>query len=319
MHPELAVGLTGDECGGQDQGVGEGSDHGGAGLRLDPRTASGRRVRCLPNVPLSDDAACGPKNCELFLNELAERYETPDFIGVDPISIPHRYTNAADVEIAAFFAAIFAWGQRPTILAKSSEFLAHMGASPHEFIVEHGPDDRRAFDGFVHRTFQPTDAHYLLDRLQRHYREHESLESLFTAGRPLGAETVRPALERFHESVFDLADAPARTRKHVATPARASGCKRLNMFLRWMVRPAAKGVDFGLWRDIHPRQLIVPIDLHVRRVATEWGLLSRKQNDWQAAEELTAALRAFDAADPVRYDFALFGWGVDRAARDSRP
>ncbi len=246
------------------------------------------------------------------MRALAERYETPDFIDVDPISIPHRYTDAADVEIAAFFAATFAWGQRPTILAKSSEFLARMGESPYEFIVEHSPADRRAFDDFVHRTFQPVDAHYLLERLQRHYCEHASLETLFTGGRVLEAETVRPALERFHESVFDLPHALNRTRKHVATPARASSCKRLNMLLRWMVRPSTKGVDFGLWRDIHPRQLIVPIDVHVRRMATELGLLSRKQSDWQAAEELTAVLRAFDAEDPVRYDFALFGLGIEQ-------
>ncbi len=263
-------------------------------------------------MPLTVDAASRPENLEDFLNALAERYETPDFISVDPISVPHHYTHPADIEIAAFFAATFAWGQRPTILAKSRAFLARMGEHPHEFIIEHGIDDRRAFDDFVHRTFQPVDAHYCLERLQRHYREYASLETLFTDGIALESDTVRPALERFHEHFFDLAHAPARTRKHVATPARASSCKRLNMFLRWMVRPNTRGVDFGHWKDIHPRQLTIPIDVHVRRVATELGLLSRKQSDWLAAEQLTEALRAFDREDPLRYDFALFGWGINR-------
>ena len=158
--------------------------------------------------------------------------------------------------------------------------------------------------------FQPADADYFLRRLQRHYRAHESLEALFTEGAAPGETDVGPALRRFHERFFDDPSAPRRTRKHVATPARGSTCKRLCMLLRWMVRPAAAGVDFGLWRGLRPRQLVIPIDVHVRRQAEALGLLSRKQNDWRAALELTARLRDFDPDDPVRYDFALFGHGI---------
>lgn len=247
-----------------------------------------------------------------YLDRLAQRFECEDFIAPDPISLPHRFTAAPDIEIAGFLAAMFAWGQRPTILAKTTAFLELLDNDPHAFIVGHRPHERTRLDRFVHRTFQPADAHYVVSRLQRHYCEHESLETLFTAGLQPNDADVQGALTHFHSAFFDDPHAPARTRKHLATPARASSCKRLNMFLRWMVRPATGGVDFGLWQGIHPRQLIIPLDLHVHRMATELGLLTRPQADWRAASELTTRLRKFDAEDPVRYDFALFGLGVER-------
>lgn len=264
-------------------------------------------------MPPSRDAAPVPKKISTHLDALAERYETPAFIAADPIAIPHAYARAADREVAAFFAAVFAWGQRVTILNKARDFLARMGPSPHAFLLEHAPTDRAAFADFTHRTFQPADADYFLRRLQRHYREHDSLAAMF-GHEALAEETdVGPALTRFHERFFDAADAPRRTRKHVATPARKSTCKRLCMLLRWMVRPADRGVDFGMWTGLHPRQLVIPIDVHVRRQAEGLGLLSRKQNDWRAAVALTERLRDLDPEDPVKYDFALFGLGVDKA------
>lgn len=261
----------------------------------------------------TDDAAfLGKKISRARLEALAAHYEREAFVGPDPVSIPHRYSARADVEIAGFFAALFAWGQRPTILRKAADLLARMDDAPHDWIVNHAPSERAAFDDFVHRTFQPADARYLVARLQRHYREHDSLEILFTGGLEAAARDVRGALVHFHERFFDDPGAPRRTRKHVATPARGSSCKRLNMFLRWMVRPPAGGVDFGLWAGISPSQLVVPLDVHVQRTALAWGLLSRKQADWRAAAELTATLREYDADDPVKYDFALFGAGVER-------
>ena len=245
-----------------------------------------------------------------YLNERAQRYEQESFIAADPISVAYRFTDRADIEIAAFIAASFAWGQRTTIINKANELLALMDNAPAEFIRQHTARDRKRFEHFVHRTFQPTDAKYFVRRLQAHYREHDSLESLFTAGMQPDDADVSGALIHFHEQFFNLADAPQRTRKHVATPARKSSCKRLNMFLRWMVRPATAGVDFGLWQTIQPRQLLIPLDVHVQRVARRLGLLDRKQSDWQAVLELTERLRAFDADDPVKYDFALFGEGV---------
>ena len=261
-------------------------------------------------MPPPPNAAAVSEKIYARLNALAERYERPDFIAADPIAIPHAYAHAQDREVAAFVAAVFAWGQRVTILNKTRDFLARMGPSPHAFLLEHTPADREAFADFTHRTFQPSDADYFLRRLQRHYREHESLESLFTDGAREGETDVGPALTRFHERFFDASDAPQRTRKHVATPARGSTCKRLCMLLRWMVRPADRGVDFGAWGGLAPKQLVIPVDVHVRRQAEGLGLLSRKQNDWRAAVELTERLREVDGEDPVRYDFALFGMGV---------
>jgi len=245
-----------------------------------------------------------------YLEELVQRFEQPSFIDVDPIAVAHQFSRKQDVEIAGFLTASFAWGQRPTILAKARPFLKLMGDSPYEFIVNHEEKDRAAFEGFVHRTFQPLDALYFLDRLQRHYQQFNSLETLFTNGMKPSDDDVGGALLHFHDHFFDVEYAPQRTRKHVATPARKSSCKRLNMFLRWMVRSSEKGVDFGLWNSIRPSQLLLPLDVHVQRVGTRLGLLTRKQADWKAVQEITAAVRTFDASDPAKYDFALFGLGV---------
>ncbi|MFK8058165.1 MAG: TIGR02757 family protein [Saprospiraceae bacterium] len=255
-------------------------------------------------------ASTKQKKIRDYLDELVQRFERPSFIDVDPISVAHVFSRKQDIEIAGFVAASFAWGQRPTILAKSNAFLKRMGDSPYEFIMNHEEKDRAVFEDFVHRTFQPLDALYFLDRLQRHYRQHDSLETLFSDGLARDAIDVGGALRHFHDQFFDVEYAPHRTRKHVATPSRKSSCKRLNMYLRWMVRPAAKGVDFGLWKKIDKRQLLLPLDVHVQRVATRLGLLSRKQADWQAVQELTAEVRKFDPKDPAKYDFALFGLGV---------
>ncbi len=261
-------------------------------------------------VKIKNAASAKQKRICEYLDELVQRFEQPSFIEVDPIAVAHKFSRKQDIEIAGFIAASFAWGQRPTILAKSRAFLERMGESPYDFILNHEEKDRAVFEDFVHRTFQPIDALYFLDRLQRHYRENESLETMFSSGLQSGETDVGSALRNFHETFFDVEYAPQRTRKHVATPARKSSCKRLNMYLRWMVRPATKGVDFGLWKKIGKRQLLLPLDLHVQRVSMSLGLLTRKQADWQAVQELTEQVRQFDASDPAKYDFALFGLGV---------
>ena len=198
---------------------------------------------------------------------------------------------------------MLAWGQRVTIINKSKELFGLMGASPHEFILNHKEADRQRFEKFKHRTFQYTDTLYFLEFLQWFYRENESLESAF-----LVDSDMKTTLTEFKELFFHLPTAPKRTQKHIASPARKSTCKRLNMFLRWMVRSGP--VDFGLWKKIESQHLMIPLDVHVERVARQLGLLKRKQRDWQAVEELTENLKSFDASDPVRYDFALFGVGV---------
>jgi len=251
-----------------------------------------------------------PEELKARLDELVARYNRPLFIEEDPISIPHQFTLPQDIEIMGFWSAMLAWGQRKTIINKSQELIGLMDGAPYEFIRHHRQEDRRRFLQFKHRTFQPTDALYFLEFLQQHYRQHTSLEAAFARHLTLESANVEPALRGFHNYFFHLPNAPQRTRKHVATPARKSTCKRLNMFLRWMVRQDNNGVDFGLWKQIKPRQLLMPLDLHVERVARRWGLLQRKQVDWLAVLELTEALRRFAPEDPVRYDFALFGMGV---------
>lgn len=247
---------------------------------------------------------------QAYLEAGVERFNRPSFIEDDPIGIPHRFSRLQDIEIMAFWVAMLAWGQRKTIISKAEELIGLMDGAPYDFILRHQEADRRRFLAFKHRTFQATDTLYFLEFFQWYYRRHDSLEDAFARFLPAGARHTEAALEGFHELFFSLPDAPARTRKHIATPARKSTCKRLNMFLRWMVRRDDRGVDFGLWKRIRPDQLLMPLDVHVDRVARRLGLLQRQQTDWPAVLELTETLREFDPADPVKYDFALFGLGV---------
>ena len=244
---------------------------------------------------------------QALLDQKVRQYNRANFIPNDPIAIPHRFTQQADIEIAGFFAAIFAWGNRTTILNKSSELLQLMDQAPHQFITQHREKDLKKLLSFKHRTFQSTDLLYFIHFLRQHYRTDSSLESAFD----LDASDMKSRLIAFHDYFFSLPDAPERTRKHVASPLRGSTCKRLNMFLRWMVRRDKMGVDFGIWKTIKPSELICPVDVHVSRVARKLGLIERKQTDWGTAIELTEALRSFDRKDPVKYDFALFSLGVN--------
>lgn len=242
-----------------------------------------------------------------FFDSKVQQYNQPSFIKEDPICIPHTFTKKQDIEIAGFFAAIFAWGNRTTIIQKSFELMKLMDNSPHEFCLHHQDQDLKILVHFKHRTFNATDLLYFISFLQQHYKKYDSLEDAFTIPKE---NEMKIRLTRFHEYFFSLEDAPARTRKHIATPYKGSSCKRLNMFLRWMVRKDKAGVDFGIWKQIQPFELICPIDVHVARVAKRFQLLDRKQTDWQAAVELTNYLKTLDPKDPVKYDFALFGLGV---------
>ncbi len=240
-----------------------------------------------------------------ILEDFTSKINTPSFIESDPICIPHRYHHRPDIEVTGLWTALLAWGQRKTIINKASALFALMGESPHDFILHHRPIHRKRFQHFVHRTFQYTDTLYFLEFLQHFYRSHDTLEDLFA-----GHRSLSQGLCHFHDSFFSLDQAPKRTRKHVPTPSRKSTCKRVNMFLRWMVRSDNQGVDFGLWKRIKPADLYIPLDVHVDRMARRLNLLQRKQRDWQAVEELTTRLRSFDPDDPAKYDFALFGMGV---------
>lgn len=243
-----------------------------------------------------------------FLDQKVDQYNHPTFIAHDPISVPHQFKLKQDIEIAGFLASVLAWGQRTTIVRKANELMALMDGAPYQFITQHTENDLRRLSDFKHRTFNGTDTLYFVHFLNHHYQQHASLEDAFF---PNGSFTAEIALTHFHRSFFSLPEAPPRTRKHISTPERGSACKRLNMFLRWMVRNDGRGVDFGIWNRISPRDLVCPCDLHVERVARHFKLISRKSMGWPTAIELTENLRRLDPEDPVKYDFALFGLGID--------
>ncbi len=235
-----------------------------------------------------------------------EKYNRPDFIVHDPISIPHRFSKKQDIEIAGLFAATLAWGNRTSIINSCTKLMTLMDNRPHEFILHHSAKELKPLTQFVHRTFNAPDVLYFIEFLKQHYSKQESLESLFLAG------DTEQGLIRFHHHFFSLAYHPERTRKHVATPERKSTCKRLNMYLRWMVRKDRKRVDFGIWEKIKPENLLMPLDVHVENYARQLNLIERKQRDWLTVCELTANLKKIDDKDPVRFDFALFGMGIEK-------
>lgn len=241
-----------------------------------------------------------------LLDQKVDFYNQPSFIKDDPVCVPHRFTQLQDIEIAGFFAAIFAWGNRTTIINKATELLQRMDNAPHAFCTQHSASDLKRLIGFKHRTFTDTDLLYFVEFFKQHYQQYQSLETAFT----LHGSKMEEMLNGFHHYFFSLEHIPARTRKHIASPERGSACKRINMFLRWMVRSDNRGVDFGLWKNIQPAQLICPIDLHVARVAKRLGILQQPKSDWSSAVSLTSFLQTLDPADPVKYDFALFALGV---------
>lgn len=250
-----------------------------------------------------------PDDLRVFLDQKVAQYNQKEFIAHDPISIPHLFSKKQDIEIMGFWAAVLAWGQRKTIINKSKELIQLMDFSPYDFICNHEDSDLKRFLAFKHRTFNATDTLYFIHFFKQHYQNHQSLESAFFSTE---GQTMEHMLNQFRSNFFAFTpDYPARTKKHIAAPSQKSACKRINMFLRWMVRNDTQGVDFGLWKNIKPNQLVCPIDVHVERVARKLGLIERKNLDWITAVELTEQLKTFDAQDPVKYDFALFGLGVE--------
>jgi len=245
-----------------------------------------------------------------LLDNKMRLYNQPHFIKGDPISVPHRFTKKQDIEITGLFAAILAWGNRTTIINSCNKLVQLMDNSPYDFIMNHKDTDLKSFIHFVHRTFNATDLLYFIHFLQWHYAQHESLEDAFVPGKTYKEETVEHALVHFHNYFFSI-EHPERTRKHISTPARKSACKRINMYLRWMVRKDKQGVDFGIWKKIKPAQLVCPLDVHVARVAHRLQLIDNEKSNWQNAIQLTTALRQMNPQDPAVYDYALFGLGAE--------
>jgi uncharacterized protein (TIGR02757 family) len=244
-----------------------------------------------------------------FLEEKYLQYNTPAFIECDPVSIPHNYSDLRDIEISGFLTAAIAWGRRDLILRSSNKLMKLMGNSPYDFIMEGNDKQLEPINGFVHRTFNSTDCLNFMKGLRSVYSRVDSMEDIIIEGmKPAGS--LKDGLSHLRNIFFEVPHHP-RTEKHFADVNSGAAGKRLNMFIRWMVRQDNHGVDFGLWNHINMSQLFIPIDLHSGNTARRLGLLSRKQNDWKAVEELTAVLREFDPFDPVKYDFALFGLGVN--------
>jgi len=251
-----------------------------------------------------------------YLDALVDRYEQPAFIADDPIAIPHGFDDPRDREVIGLYAALLAWGRRATIMNKLEELCARMDYAPHAFVRNFDPErDRAALDGFVHRTFQPTDAFWLTHNLSLLLQQHGTVEHLFTRHLTPEALDVGPAIQGFSQSVMQVhPETPHRLRKHLARPKAGSACKRLAMYLRWMVRPGP--VDFGQWTAVSTEQLVLPLDVHVGRQARALGFIERRSNDWKAVQVLTDRCRLLDTADPARYDFAFFGVGAYEEALD---
>ncbi len=242
-----------------------------------------------------------------FLNEKVILYNNPDFIDTDPIQIPHRYTLKEDKEIAGFLASTIAWGNRKMIINSANKIMDLMGNSPYDFIMNHNEDHLDNLEGFVHRTFNSVDLATFIKALQNIYKNHGGLEMLFAKHQ--NPEGMQQSISEFKKVFFEIAH-QSRTQKHVSDPLNGSAAKRINMFLRWMVRNDNAGVDLGIWNKISPSLLSCPLDVHSGNVARKLGLLNRKQNDAKALKELDTQLRQLDPNDPVKYDFALFGLGV---------
>lgn len=242
-----------------------------------------------------------------FLEEAYLKYNNKQFIENDPVCIPHLFTKKEDIEIAGFLAATIAWGNRKSIITNATKLMQWMDFQPYDFILHHTKKDTKSFSKFVHRTFNGTDCLFFLSSLQNMYKNHGGLEQAFVGN----SDDVKEHIVNFRK-LFLSTSHLSRSEKHISNPEQKSSSKRLCMYLRWMVRDDNFGVDFGIWKNIKPSQLCLPLDVHTGNVSRTLHLLQRKQNDWQAVQEITQALRSFDANDPVKYDFSLFGIGVNK-------
>jgi len=242
-----------------------------------------------------------------FLNEKVIQYNNPKFIESDPIQIPHLFKLKEDIEIAGFLTSIIAWGNRKMIIKNATKMMELMGNSPYDFVMNHKEHHLEKMEEFVHRTFNADDLKFFITSLQNIYKNKGGLEKIFN--RYAAKESLQPAIHQLNKIFFEVPHLQ-RTTKHVSDPLKGSASKRINMFLRWMVRNDNTGVDFGIWKNLSPSQLSCPLDVHSGNVARKLGLLNRKQNDAKALLELDTALRKMDKNDPVKYDFALFGLGV---------
>lgn len=259
-----------------------------------------------PDFPMTNDNSIFP-DLKSFLDEKVIQYNQPSFIETDPIQVPRLFTQKEDIEIAGFLTATIAWGNRLSIINNARKLMRLMDEQPYDFVLNSSPTDLKSLQRFVHRTFNGDDCIFFVQSLQNIYKNQGGLQSVFQLGFEKD-HTVKSAFAWFYTCFFEIGG--ERTRRHVSNVVKDAAAKRLNMFLRWMVRCDTMKVDFGLWKGIPESALMLPLDVHTGNVARKLGLLNRKTNDWKAVEEVTENLRIFDANDPVKYDFALFGLGV---------
>ncbi len=241
-----------------------------------------------------------------FLDEQVEKFEKPEFIVNDPLGLVKRFDRKQDQEIVGLLSATIAWGNRKAIIQSTERILDIMEHKPFAFIMNTSEIDWHRSQ-FVHRTFNAEDLKFFFAALQASYKRHDSLEKLFSKHATIPG--IQGRIIRFREAFCEIPHLD-RSEKHISNPAKGSSSKRLNMFLRWMVRPATKGVDLGIWREIPLSELRIPLDVHTSRMARKLGILTRKQDDWKALEEIHATLDLLDTKDPAKYDFALFGLGI---------
>ncbi|MEL6252788.1 MAG: TIGR02757 family protein [Bacteroidota bacterium] len=251
-----------------------------------------------------------PEDLKSFLDQQYERYNTPDFITEDPISIPHQFCKKEDIEISGFFSALIAWGRRDIIIRNARKLMERMEWAPFDFVSNAEEEELDALADYVHRTFNGEDLKALILGIRRVYQEEGGLEGIFSKGIQVQDIDIGNAIIYARSRLSASDTFPKRTHKHLANPSKGSSAKRISMYLRWMVRKDDRGVDFGIWDSIRMDQLICPLDVHTGTIARKLGILQRKQNDWKAALELTKALKAFDPHDPVKYDYSLFGLGA---------
>ncbi len=249
-----------------------------------------------------------PEELKTFLDLKHDEFNIPDFIPPDPISIPHRFSRKEDIEISGLLTAIISWGRRDLIIRGAGQLMDMMWNTPYDFVMQASEEELENLQNFVYRTFQGVDVYYIVKGLRKVYREMGGLEEVMHMGDE--AENTLPAIMQLREAVSSVEEFPQRTFKHLSNTAKGSSAKRINMYLRWMVRKDQRGVDFGIWNNMRPDQLICPLDFHTGNVGRKLGFVTRKANDWKSACELTNALKQFDPQDPVKYDFSLFGLGI---------
>lgn len=238
------------------------------------------------------------------LDYLYRTFAVVDFLQNDPLSIPHVFNTKQDIEIAGFFSAMLAWGQRPVILNNLIDLMNRMDNAPYQFVTQHQDSDLKVLLGFVHRTFNDSDLLFFIQRLKSMYSQFPDMEALFSN------KHLEQGMNDLRNFFFNTEFCLTRAKKHLSSPQTGSACKRINLFLRWMVRSPKEGLDFGIWTSIKPSELFCPLDVHSARAARHFKLLHRKQDDWKSVLELTIALRKLDPQDPVKYDFALFGYSL---------